>query len=156
MEFKYSDLEKQYTHLNSLYNEMKIENAKLSKDIFDKIDYINSITQENKIKTHKLEELERGANISNKLINELEHKLKESEGSVKTKKALYENQVKEMKKEFDKLVKTNETLKKDKDTFKKENEALLDELKVNYIKSEIPRLYGNGKSIKRYPIQERF
>ena len=43
---------------------------------------------------------------------ELQNKIKQSNYSVKSKKMSYENQIKEFKKEIDKLVKSNEALKR--------------------------------------------
>jgi hypothetical protein len=71
------------------------------------------LEKELKIRNHKIEEIEKENKISLKNLSELENKFKEADFSVRSKKSFYENQIRELKKEIDKLLKNNESLKKD-------------------------------------------
>jgi hypothetical protein len=97
--------------LNGSNHEMKTENEKLSNENFEKFESINILQGELKVKSHKIEELENENKIHKKQLDDLTHRLKEAEYNVKNGKVLYESQLKELKKDIDKLVKVNETVK---------------------------------------------
>lgn len=107
------EMNEKYSDLNNSHIKFKADNEKLSNENFEKFNIINNLEKELKIRNHKIEELDKELKKNSKNISEMESKLKEAEHIVKTKKSHYENQQKELKKEMDKLVKTNETYKKE-------------------------------------------
>ena len=99
------------------------ENKKLSNENFEKFQKINSLEGEIKIKLHKIEEFEKDGIQYKRKIEELETKTKNFEYMIKTINLNNENQIKELKKEIDKLVKINESNKKDIVTYKTQIEV---------------------------------
>ncbi len=95
------------------YQGLKISHAKISNENFEKFKVIVELENKEKLKAHKFEEIETEKRNLEKVVIVLENRIQELEVSVVTSKTIYERQTKDLKKEFDKMVKFNETLKKD-------------------------------------------
>ncbi len=87
------------------------ENKKFSGENFEKFQKINSIEADIKMKTHKIDELEKERNKLKKSFEDADSKTKNLEYMIKTINVNNENQIKEFKKEIDKLFKINEQQK---------------------------------------------
>jgi len=107
------------TYIDNLSNEKE----KLSSENFEKFQKINSLEGEVKIKLHKIEEYEKDSIMNKRKIEELETKTKNFEYMIKTISVNNENQIKELKKEIDKLVKINDSNKKDIISYKSQIEV---------------------------------
>ena len=122
----------------------------MSNENFNKFDIINSLQNDLKLKNHKFEEVKKENEKYLKTINLLENQIMEGEYNIKSKKAFYENQTKELKKELDKLVKNHETLKKDYELCK-------DNLKVYiFIIRNIKNILIMLKLVKKYYLRKIF
>jgi chromosome segregation ATPase len=113
LENNLQELNKRYELLNNSFLELKMENAKLLKDNIEKSEKINTMSHENKIKQHKFEEIENEIKSLKQEINSLNLKLKDKENAIKVKDSFHATNTTTLKKEIDKLVKTNENLKKE-------------------------------------------
>ena len=117
---KYLQLENYLKELEGRFNiskknieDLNLEKNKLSNENFEKFQKINNLENEIKLKTHKIDEIEKEKSKYKKINEELDSKIKNFEYLIKTINANYENQIKELKKEIDKLVKVNDQQKKD-------------------------------------------
>ena len=111
---KYSkEIEEKLIATKMSVENLQKENKKLSTENFEKFQKINSLEGEIKIKLHKIEEYEKDLSNYKRKIEEFETKTKNFEYMIKAINVNNENQIKELKKEIDKLVKVNETQKKD-------------------------------------------
>jgi chromosome segregation ATPase len=150
LKIKYRQLEVKLKETNERFEQtkielenLKLENAKITNENFEKYTEITNLTNELKIKSHKIEELTNEKANLKKNLDALASRLKETEHSIKSKSSLYETQINNLKKEIEKLIKENAEMKKDVSDSK-------EELKVNnYIISKC-RNINNIRTLQKH------
>jgi chromosome segregation ATPase len=135
MEKYAKEIEEKLSLNKSIIDNLSNENKKLSSENFEKFQKINSLEGEIKIKLHKIEEYEKDSIICKRKIEELETKTKNFEYMIKTINVNNENQIKELKKEIDKLVKINDINKKDIISYKTQIEVINKKYFLNFFQN---------------------
>lgn len=127
------EIEEKLNIARSGIENLNSENKKLSNENFEKFQKINALEGELKIKTHKIDELEKEKNKLKKSFEDADAKIKNLEYMIKTINVNNENLIKEFKKEIDKLVKVTEQQKIEINEYKTQIEVMLLSLLLKFI-----------------------
>jgi chromosome segregation ATPase len=117
------EIEEKLNFAKNTIESLNNENKKLSNENFEKFQKINSLEGELKIKTHKIDEIEKEKNKLKKSFEDADAKIKNFEYMIKTINSNNENQIREFKKEIDKLVKASELQKNEINQYKTQIEV---------------------------------
>lgn len=113
MEKEIKDLNETNKFLQKTIDELKLSNQTYKEQNEEQFRFITQMQNELKLKTYQVNEKINDINKHKKEKNEIDCKLKEMEYKNKVNKMLNESKNKELLKEVDKLVKTNELFKKE-------------------------------------------